>query len=266
MEEWYLPSSVEELRWVGLMRRLWPKKTESYGAHAAFVDETAGIMQARGTKYVRVSVIAPLIDALKKGKKRIAVVGTPCQVRVVRKLQRQNYFNERFPDADINIIGLFCFESFDYSSLRNHIEKLLGIDLDDADKVQIAKGRFIVLVGGKEYSCRVRDLENDVRAGCGFCDDLISRLADISIGSVGSPDGYSTVIVRSDRGKKLLDDVQFCRREINIDEIIKLAEFKKRNADKNFSMILAGLTVQFEKERRACANIISSSKVPSTIA
>jgi coenzyme F420-reducing hydrogenase beta subunit/ferredoxin len=214
------------------------QKNERYGANAVSVDEAAGILQAKGTKYVRVSVIAPLIDALQKGKKRIAVVGTPCQVRAVRKLQRQGYFNERFPGAEINIIGLFCFESFDYDSVKNHIEVLLGIDLDSADKVQIAKGKFIVLAGGKEYSCRVRELGNDVRAGCGFCDDLTGRLADISIGSIGSPDGYSTVIVRSDRGKKLLDEVLFCQREINRDEIVKLAGLKKRNAEKNFSIIL----------------------------
>jgi coenzyme F420 hydrogenase subunit beta len=115
---------------------------------------------------------------------------------------------------------------------------LLGIDLDSADKVQIAKGKFIVLAGGKEYSCRVRELGNDVRAGCGFCDDLTGRLADISIGSIGSPDGYSTVIVRSDRGKRLLDEVLFCQREINKDEIVKLSGLKERNAKKNFSIIL----------------------------
>jgi coenzyme F420-reducing hydrogenase beta subunit len=213
------------------------QKNEGYGANAVLVDETAGILQARGTKYVRVSVIAPLIDALQKGKKRIAVVGTPCQVRAIRKLQRQGYFNERFPETEINIIGLFCFESFDYASLKNHIDLLLGINLDSADKVQIAKGKFTVFARGKEYSCRVRELGNDIRAGCGFCDDLTGRLADISIGSIGSPDGYSTVIVRSERGKRLLDKVLFCRREINRDEIVKLAGLKKRNAEKNLSFI-----------------------------
>ena len=136
------------------------QKNMSCGAKAVFVDETDLILQAKGTKYVRVSVIAPLLDALKKGKRRIAVVGTPCQVRAVRKLQRQGYFNEKFPDAEIILIGLFCFESFDYESLRNHIRELFGIDLDSAEKMQIARGKFIVAVDGKEYSCRVRELEN----------------------------------------------------------------------------------------------------------
>jgi coenzyme F420-reducing hydrogenase beta subunit len=213
------------------------QKNTSCGANAALVDETDLILQAKGTKYVRVSVIAPLMDALNRGKKRIAVVGTPCQVRAVRKLQKQGYFSEKFPDCEIVLIGLFCFESFDYESLKSRVRELFSIDLDSADKIQIARGKFIVAIDGKEYSCRVRDLENQVRAGCGFCNDLVSRLADISIGSIGSPDGYSTVIVRSERGEKLLEAASFGRCEINRDEIVKLAAIKKKNADKNFAGI-----------------------------
>lgn len=175
-------------------------------------------------------------------------------------MQRQGYFNEKFPGAEITLIGLFCFESFDYESLKNHIRKLFGIDLDSAERVQIARGKFIVSVEGKEYSCRVRELENEVRAGCGFCDDLVSRLADISIGSIGSPDGYSTVIVRSDRGKRLLEATAFSRREINRDEIVKLAGFKKKNADKNFAGIIAGLPDGFWTEKRECAQSSAECK------
>ena len=234
------------------------QKNKSCGANAALVDDTESVLQAKGTKYVRVSVIAPLMDALQKGKRRIAVVGTPCQIRAVRKLQRQGFFNDKFPDAEIVLIGLFCFESFDYESLKSHIRELFGINLDKAEKTQIAKGKFIVAVDGKEYSCPVRELKNQVRTGCKFCDDLVSRLADISIGSIGSPDGYSTVIVRSGRGEQLLEAVQFGRREINRDEIVKLAAIKKKNADKNFAGIMAGLPDQLEIDRRESAPVCSN--------
>jgi coenzyme F420-reducing hydrogenase beta subunit len=222
---------------------------EIYGAKAALVDDIQGITAAKGTKYMRVPVMPRLIDALKKGKRRIAVVGTPCQIRVIRKLQHKGYFNNEFADAEIFLLGLFCFESFDYRDLRTHTKELLGIDLDEADKIQIAKGKYIVTHEGRDYSCSVRELENEVREGCRFCGDLVSRLADISIGSIGSPNGCSTVIVRSDRGKRLLEGVQFTRREMNRDEIIKLARLKRRNADKNFQKIIEGLAAQFDPKR-----------------
>jgi coenzyme F420-reducing hydrogenase beta subunit len=96
----------------------------------------------------------------------------------------------------------------------------------------------------------VRELEKQVRAGCRFCGDLVNRLADISIGSIGSADGYSTVIVRSERGERLLDAVQFDRKEINREEIAKLAAIKKKNADKSLAGIEAGLPERMEAERR----------------
>jgi coenzyme F420-reducing hydrogenase beta subunit/ferredoxin len=214
---------------------------EIYGAKTALVDDIEGIIEARGTKYVRVSVLPLLIEALKKGKRRIAVVGTPCQIRVIRKLQHIGYFNDEFADAEIFLLGLFCFESFDYRDLRTRAQELLGIDLAEADKIQIARGKYTVTHDGRDYSCSVRELENEVRVGCRYCGDLVSRLADISIGSIGSPDGYSTVLVRSDRGKKLLDGIKFTRGEANRDDIVKLARLKRRNADRYFQKIMEGL-------------------------
>jgi coenzyme F420 hydrogenase subunit beta len=87
----------------------------------------------------------------------------------------------------------------------------------------------------------VRELENDIREGCRFCGDLVSRLADISIGSVGSVDGYSSVIVRSKKGKKLLDGLSFCREKAVREDIVKLARMKRRNADRNLERIRKGM-------------------------
>ena len=214
---------------------------ENNGGRAAAVDDIEGVIKAKGTKYVRVSALAPLIDALRGGKRRVAVVGTPCQIRVIRKLEQLDYFKDEFPDAEIFLVGLFCFESFDYRRLRDHAKGLLGIDIEDADKIQIAKGRYIATLDGMEHSCSVRELENDIREGCRFCGDLVSRLADISIGSVGSAEGYSSVIVRSEKGKKLLDWLSFCREKAVREDIVKLARMKRRNADRNLERIRKGV-------------------------
>ena len=211
------------------------------GAKAILAEDADSIIEARGTKYVRISVIPPLMEALQKGRKKVAVVGTPCQIRVVRCLQRAGYFARRFPDAEIYLIGLFCFESFDYGRLKSHIAGLFGLDMNKADKVQIARGKFFVQAEGREHSCRVAELHELVREGCDYCGDLVSRLADVSIGSVGSPEGFSTVIVRSLHGEKLLEGLEFERQEVCREDILKLAAMKKKNAQANFAPILAGL-------------------------
>ncbi|MCD6203958.1 MAG: Coenzyme F420 hydrogenase/dehydrogenase, beta subunit C-terminal domain, partial [Methanophagales archaeon] len=79
------------------------------------------------------------------------------------------------------------------------------------------------------------------REGCAFCTDFVSRLADISIGSVGSPDGYSTVIVRSKKGRELLEMTDYRSTEVDKREIVRVARLKQRRADKNLGKIVEGL-------------------------
>ena len=217
------------------------KADKRYGAAAFLAEDADSIIEARGTKYVRISVIPPLLEALHKGRKKIAVVGTPCQIRVVRCLQRAGYFARRYPDAEIYLIGLFCFESFDYGRLKSHIDRLFGLDLDRAGKIQIARGKFLILAEGREHSCRVSELHELVREGCNYCGDLVNRLADVSIGSVGSPEGFSTVVVRSLRGERLLEGLAFESQEVRREDVARLAAMKKKNAETNFAPILAGL-------------------------
>ena len=175
---------------------------------------------------------------MEKGKRKIAIVGTPCEVRTARKIQQQ--LLTKYPNLEITIVGLFCFEAFDYDKLKEETKKFLGVDLDKAEKTQIQKGKFIVQIGGKEYSAKVKEFHDAIQGGCAYCNDFVARLSDVSVGSVGSNDGYSTVIVRSDKGKKLLDNVDFVKGEVNKEDVIKLADFKKKRAEKNFSPIIQG--------------------------
>jgi coenzyme F420 hydrogenase subunit beta len=109
-----------------------------------------------------------------------------------------------------------------------------------------------VQVDGKEYSCSVRDLNKAIEKGCAYCDDFTAKLADISVGSVGSPDGYSTVIVRSDAGKKLLEKLALTRGDINTEEVTKLSILKKKRAMKSFAPILQDVQVQTIPQSQQC--------------
>lgn len=217
------------------------RRVDGYNAEAVIVEDEQGILNARGTKYLRVPMMSKLEAALKAGKRRIAVVGTPCEVRAVRKLQQQWDLEHEYPGVELTILGLFCLESFDYEGLKADTKSRFGVELDKADKTQISRGKYIVTAEGKDHSCDVRDMEAIVREGCPYCDDFVSRLADISIGSVGSPDECSTVIVRSKAGKKLLDAAEFVNAEVDKKQIVKLAKLKKRNADRKLVTILAGV-------------------------
>jgi len=214
------------------------KRTVGYKAEAIIAESAEEILNARGTKYSRVKMMSKVGELVEKGKKKIAIVGTPCEVRTARKIQQQ--LLTEYPSLEITIVGLFCFEAFDYDKLKEETAKLLGVDLDKAEKTQIHKGKFIVTIDGKDYSAKVKEFNNAIQGGCAFCNDFVGRLSDVSVGSVGSAEGYSTVIVRSEKGKKLLENVDFVKGDVNKEEIIKLAGFKKKRAEKNFAPIIEG--------------------------
>jgi coenzyme F420-reducing hydrogenase beta subunit len=212
------------------------QRTEGYKAEAIFADTADEIMKARGTKYTRVKMMSKLGELIEKGKRKIAIVGTPCEVRTARKLQQQ--LLRDFPTLEITMIGLFCFEAFDYEKLKDETKRLLGVDLDKAEKTQIRKGKFIVQVDGTEYSSKVKEFHNAIEKGCTYCNDFAAKLADVSVGSVGSDEEYSTVIVRSDAGRKTLENTDFIKGNVRKEEIMKLADLKRRRAEKSFSPIL----------------------------
>lgn len=211
------------------------KRTEGYRAEAVVAETVEDILNARGTKYSRVKTTPKLEELLEKGKRKIAIVGTPCEVRKARKLHQR--LLRKYPDLELTIVALFCFEAFGYEKLKEETKTVLGVDLDKAEKTQIQKGKFIVTIGGQDYSAKVKELHHATQGGCLYCNDFTGRLSDVSVGGVGSPDGYSTVIVRSDVGKRLVENADFTKGEVTKEAVLKLAGFKKGRADKNFAAI-----------------------------
>jgi len=58
---------------------------------------------------------------------------------------------------------------------------------------------------GEKHGISLSEIERFVGEGCLVCTDFASELADISVGSVGSPEGFSTVIVRSEIGEEIVE-------------------------------------------------------------
>jgi coenzyme F420 hydrogenase subunit beta len=198
-----------------------------FRAEPIIAESAEEIREASGTKYVAVPMVSKIGEAIKEGKRKIAIVGTPCEIRATRKIQQAML--KEIEEIDIVAIGLFCFENFDYELLSEKTMELLGIELGKAEKVQISKGRYTVRSNGQEKSCKVAALEDAIRNNCFYCEDFTARLADISVGSVGSPEGSSTVIIRSKKGEELFNSLEDFVPTDTVDRegIIKTASLKR---------------------------------------
>jgi coenzyme F420 hydrogenase subunit beta len=205
------------------------KRINGYMAEAVVANDTESALQSKGTTYVKVNVSKKLRELLGQGKKRIAVVCTPCEVKAVRKIQQTIG-----RDTKIIVIGLFCFQAFNPTRLKEELSKQ-GIDLEKAEKTEISRGIFTATVNGQQATCRVKDIDAASEVFCRFCDDFTSRLADVSVGSAGSRQGYSTVIVRSPAGEQLVKGNDFAKEAVDKQEIARLARFKRESSKKRFA-------------------------------
>ena len=149
--------------------------------------------------------MSPTLSALKEatrqyGLEKVGVVATPCQIQGLRKAQAYPF--TRFVAEKIKlIVGIYCMENFPMASLDTFATSKLGYDsLADATKMDIGKGKFWLTKDGEETGLALKETHGYEQAGCNICTDYVAEWADVSTGSVGSPDGWSTVLTRTDDG------------------------------------------------------------------
>ncbi len=196
-------------------------------------EEVSG---ARGTKYTYQPVVSSMRDihrafaetyvqGLKKYKK-VALVGVPCQVHGAK------LFRENFNRIEL-IIGLICMESFSEQIMTSEmIPKIMGLDIRDVKKMNFHKGNFIVETDKEVKEVPIKEVAPLARKGCHYCQDYTSYFADISVGSVGSDDGWSTVFVRTETGEKYMNkvgEIEWTDKPINKDMVKKLADMKHKH-------------------------------------
>jgi coenzyme F420 hydrogenase subunit beta len=143
---------------------------------------------------------------------RIAVVGTPCEVEGLRAMQSRRWpTGAHRVDAVVLSIALLCTKNFDYERLMlRELRDRRGVDLDRVSKVDVIRGRMIVEYrdGQRAVDEPVKDFHGAALKGCDECADFLGRSADLSVGSVGSMDGWTSLIVRTERGRLAFDQAR----------------------------------------------------------
>lgn len=175
------------------------------------------VLQAAQSKLA----IAPCNQLLKEiaGDKvsRVAVVGLPCHIHGLRKIQLYNVI----PGLDEKIkykIGLFCGLNFTYRATEHVIVELCGVSLEDVADLQYRggpyPGRFtITKKDGSQVKVTTPERRTFtlgfIRGRCQMCYDWANEFADISLGDyfAHTEKAWTTVIARTDRGVQLIEEV-----------------------------------------------------------
>lgn len=199
------------------------------------------VLEAAGSKYTYCPMVTALASAFYEYmRKSVAFIGTPCQVLSVRKMQLTSMGHLKLGEATKLIIGLFCMENFNYNLISEFLPNI-GIKPEAVFKFDISGGKFNAYgkSGESLISVGVKELERYSRKGCMTCPDLTARLADVSVGSIGSKTGFSTVIIRTDIGegifKRALELKAIRAEEIGeqgLKSLIRVAKVKRDRAEK----------------------------------
>jgi coenzyme F420 hydrogenase subunit beta len=135
---------------------------------------------------------------------RVAVVGTPCEIEGIKAMQARPWtWGSSRVEAITLTIALLCTKSFNYEKLMlEEVRDKRGVDLAEVGRVDVIRGKLIVQDKGGEtiFEEPIRDFHGAALKGCDECADFMGHAADISVGSVGSADGYSSVLIRSEEG------------------------------------------------------------------
>lgn len=218
------PSDDEAERWKGV---------------ATIATTTAEVHASAGSFYNQTMALAELdLDRYDLPENpRIALVGTPCEIQGLRAMQlRPWHRGAHRVDAVVLSIALFCTKSFDYERLMlKEIASRRGVDLSRVTKVDITRGRLTVedANGDVLVDDPVREFFGAALKGCRECADFVGRAADLSVGSVGSEDGWTTVLIRTEAGRSMFNSARHLfeiKDVVDTAAILRLDSLNKRIA------------------------------------
>ncbi|MGM0770184.1 MAG: F420H2 dehydrogenase subunit FpoF [Halobacteriota archaeon] len=178
-------------------------KNEKWETELEVFTDPEDVEKAKGTKYTYDSVLSVLRDPFNQYEK-IAVIGVPCQAHGARLI------SENVNDKIVLIIGLLCMESFHHDVMQDKImPEIMGVNIEDVVKMDFGKGKFWAYTkDGEEHNVPIPKVAPHARNPCHHCNDYTSVFADISVGSVGTPDGWNCVLIRTDAGEKYFKMVE----------------------------------------------------------
>jgi len=193
------------------------KKTGPFARQAIIARTSEELIEAAGSIFSgslhleelggKYTTYTPILSTIKSLEKRylhdIAVVGTPCQINAIRKMQCLQIIPAHLIKYTI---GLFCIENFSFDDVaREILERKLDINLEEIVKLNIKDDLIITLTKGVKIHIPLEEVHEIARPACFTCKDFSNEYADISVGGLGSPDGYTTTIIRTKVGASTYD-------------------------------------------------------------
>lgn len=214
----------------------------THQARSVLITRSGDLAMHAGSRYNwSVPVLRSLKEAVIDHKlTSIAVVGTPCVVQAARAMKNSSHdLLIPFGRSIRLILGLFCTESFDYHTLMDEIIRGgTGISSFQVKGMDVKGKLDLLLDDGTTRSLSLEEVGGAVREGCHTCSDFSAPDADISAGSVGTPDGYTTILVRTAEGEGFVTEAErqgllTVSEDVDMTSVYRLASAKRARSGRS---------------------------------
>lgn len=168
------------------------------------IDDSSQLQDCAGSNYVASATLAKLNEAAKHDKHEIGLVGIPCQVLALRKMQVSSH--ENGAKAVKLVIGLFCTWALSYKGFYEFLKA--KVDPSKIKRIDIPPppaNIMVVETTEGDFKFSLDEVRKFIKPTCGVCYDMTSEFADISVGMVEGIQDWNTLIVRTSAGKKFID-------------------------------------------------------------
>ena len=165
------------------------------------------ILKCSGSSYLAAPTIESFNQIIQNpNHQSIGFIGTPCQVMALVKMRTAPPEISQNLDKLKLIVGLFCTWALAYPDFERFLEKKIS---DPVVRYEVPPHPANVLsayTDKERFSFSIDEVLPFVRPACRFCLDLTAEFADLSVGGGrGEVLNWNTVIVRTEKGMRLLD-------------------------------------------------------------
>lgn len=168
-------------------------------------ENISELYKTQKSKYFPSATLTALQEVKKKDLKRVAIVVLPCQQHAISKMSISKAFKDWIDRISFSI-GVFCLGTYWTGEFYDWLKKKHDLKPGSIEKMYYDFENFIIITkDGNKIIEKREDMYSLTRGSCRLCEDFTNVLADIAVGEIATPDGWSTVIARSEIGREIID-------------------------------------------------------------
>jgi len=167
-------------------------------------EESSQVLGCATSNYIASATLAGLNRVMKQQRDAIGVVGLPCQILALRKMQVSEHENGAMGVK--LVIGLFCTWALSYKEFYRFLRGRLDLSLIKRLDIPPPPANILVVhteTGTMEFP--LEDMRGFIKPTCGICFDMTSEFADISVGMVEGMDDWNTLMIRTPEAERLIE-------------------------------------------------------------